>query len=141
MRNVYMQEIFELLPSDLQEIIKPVIKFTGIGGVSEETERTTEKLFLFSGNEIDGKEQYFNDGVIEGWYGPEEWATPNEGMQYPYFEKYETHLVYKNRVRKSYWLRSPHVEDDWQICFMYMGGRMDSTGASQKNSVRFGFCV
>lgn len=88
MRTEYLQQIFELLPKELQGRIKSVVKTTGIGGYSQEVEQTVDKLFLFSGNEVEGKEKYSDFG-LGGFYGPEDFAAPDEGKQYPYFVDYK----------------------------------------------------
>lgn len=147
MRIEYMEEFFNLLPEELRSVVKPVVKVTGIGGGNpfddsgNVTERTVDKLFLFSGNELEGEEEYIDNGLVSGFYGPEEWAASNEGRQYPYFVERENRKVYLNGERESYWLRSPHIEDCTAFVFMYKGTRMDAMVAGEKSGVRIGFCV
>ncbi len=140
MRTEYLERIFELLPQELRGRIKPVIKKTGMGGRSLDVEQTLDKLFLFSGNEVEGKEEYSDCG-LGGFYGPEDFTAPDEGKQYPYFVDYKNHIVFRNGERESWWLRSPHSEDDFGFCYIYMGAELDCTSAKQKNGVRFGFCI
>lgn len=58
MRNVYMPRFLSLLPADLRDAIKPVVKLTGTGGGSDDITSTGDKLFLFSQVEVCGDGTY-----------------------------------------------------------------------------------
>lgn len=143
MRTVYLEHVFQLLPFELQKRIKPVVKITGVGGVGwlGDVEQTIDKLFLFSGNEVDGKQEYVDNGLVGAFYGPEDWAAPNEGKQYSYFVDYKNHIVHRNGERVDWWLRSPHIGNDTYFCCIDRGGEMQCVGANCHGGVRFGFCV
>lgn len=149
MRNSHLEKIYELLPKELRSVIKPVVKLTGIGGgkggsaISEKVVKSIDKLFLFSGVEVEGKDVYRELGCDGGFYGPEAdcFTAPDEGKQYPYFVDRNNVKLLRNGERVSWWLRSPHCEDDVMFCYMYRGDELDCTGAAQKNGVCFGFCV
>ena len=82
MRNVYMWRFFKLLPSDLQAVIRSVVKQTHMDG---ELRCSEDKLFLLSEAEIIGKTQFSSKG---------------EGKRYEWFKK--------NKLpNKWFWLRSP----------------------------------
>lgn len=71
MRNVYMPRFLSLLPEELRDVIKPVVKLTGTGGGSDDVTSTDDKLFLLSQAEVCGDSTYTADG---------------EGEQYEYFK-------------------------------------------------------
>ncbi len=143
MRTIYLQQVLRLLPIELQKHIKPVVKTTGVGGVGwlGNVEQTIDKLFLFSGNEVDGKQEYVDSGLGGAFYGPEDWAAPNEGKQYSYFVDSKNHVVSKNGKRVDWWLRSPHIGDGAYFCCVDREGEMQCIGANCCECVRFGFCV
>lgn len=149
MRTEFLDKIYRLFPEEVRCLIKPVIKITGVGngkgdtveGRADKVEQTIDKLFLFSGNEVEGTEEYFDDGVGEGFSGPEDIAAPGEGKQYPYFVDRKNYAVYRNGERESWWVRSPHCGSDWGFCYYYRGSELDYCGAEQKSAVRFGFCI
>jgi len=142
MRNVYMQRIFQLLPSELRDYIKPVIKTTGTGGrASEDLEQTVDKLFLFSGNEVYGIGEYKEFAGDEYFDGPEELAVAGEGAQYPYFIDPENRVRYSRGDQVYWWLRSPHFGDDIFFCYVDRGGEMECKSAQAREGIRFGFCI
>lgn len=149
MRTEYLDKIYRLFPEEVRRLIKPVVKLTGVGngrgGAVEsrvdEVEQTVDKLFLFSGNEVEGTEEFFDSGADCGFEGPEDIAAPNEGKQYPYFIDRKNYAVYRNGDRESWWVRSPHCGSDWGFCYYYRGSELTYCGAEQKFAVRFGFCI
>lgn len=126
MRNVYMQRFFKLLPADLQEVIETVDKITGVGGGSEQTEITQDKLFLFSKREVTGSNEY---------------VAPMEGKQYPYFENEDNRI--KERAGSAYywWLRSPLASIATSFCCIDSNGDFNIYGAGGTGGVSFGFCI
>ncbi len=126
MRNVYMQRFFKLLPTDLQKYIKTVDKTTGIGGGSEQTEITQDKLFLFSNREVTNSDDY---------------CAPNEGVQYPYFRNKDNFIKERACSANFWWLRSPLTGGT--TFFRYIGyyGSVDYLIACHSFGVSFGFCI
>src|SRR5574344_407753 len=88
MNTVTLGRIFKLLPKTIQDLIVPVVKFTGNNG---KLEKTINKLFLLSVKEYvgDDADDY---NVLEG-----------EGEQYSWFKKGN-----KIGLGKYWWTRSPY---------------------------------
>lgn len=125
MRNVYMPRFLSLLPADLREVIKPVVKLTGKGGGSEEVESTDDKLFLLSQVEVFGDSRYTADG---------------EGAQYAYFKDEENVIKRRGGSAGGWWLRSSNVSDTTYFRYIALTGSVSGT-ASNACGVSFGFCV
>ena len=151
MRRFLSEDIFNSLEKDLKAVISPVIKVTNIGGGSSEIEKTTDKLFLFSVDEIYGVSQREEDqkGVgngcdVWGWEGS---LSKPEGKQYPYFQK-KNHVI-KNRMEKSswYWLRSPDSDNSSYFhTVVDADGSKEDCGcahdyANSNSGVVFGFAI
>lgn len=126
MRNVYMPRFYKLLPDELQQHIKPVVKLTGIGGGSNEITSTDDKLFLFSQTEVIGDDTYTADG---------------EGSQYDYFKDDKTHVKKRGGSAYSWWLRSPYTGSSYTFRCVNNSGDVASYGAVYACGVSFGFCV
>lgn len=143
MRTDYLERIYGVLPPELKERIKPVVKVTGVGGDGRtgRVGKTVDKLFLFSGSEVDGAEEYVDNGFGGAFYGAKDWAAPNEGKQYPYFVDYKNLAFYKNAERVDWWLRSPYIGDGTSFCYVDRGGEMERADAKIRKFIRFGFCI
>ena len=95
-RNYLNGTFFEQLPDDLKNSIVAVNKVTGIGGGSNSTSITSDKIWIPSEVEMSGVSTYGASG---------------EGRQYTYFGSYPSDSV------KAYWknyfgpLRSPNVSN------------------------------
>lgn len=127
MRNAYMQRLFNLLPSDLQDVITDVDKITGVGGGSEnKTEITQDKLFLFSKREVFGNSNNTADF---------------EGKQYPYFENEENRIAYRAGDTDWWWLRSPYLADSRSFCGVDNDGFASYDWATGSSGVRPAFCL
>lgn len=126
MRNVFMPRFLSLLPADLRDVIKPVVKLTGAGGGSEDITSTDDKLFLFSQAEICGNSTYTADG---------------EGEQYEYFKDAANRVKRRGGSADYWWLRSPSVSGSTSFRYIYSTGYVSGTGASGAYGVSFGFCV
>lgn len=108
MRNSYMQRLFTVLPKDLQNLIVPVDKVTGVGGGQNKTEITQDKLFLLSQREV---------------FGNDDDVAVAEGEQYPYFENEENRIACRNNNDTYWWwLRSPYLADSYSFCYVGSGG-------------------
>ena len=126
MRNVFMSRFLSLLPAELRDVIKPVVKLTGTGGGSDDITSTDDKLFLFSKAEVCGDSAYTADG---------------EGEQYEYFKDAANRVKRRGGSARRWWLRSPilgYSTSFW--CVIPLGG-VGINGASISHGVSFGFCV
>ena len=126
MRNVYMPRFLSLLPADLRDAIKPVVKLTGTGGGSDDITSTDDKLFLFSQVEVCG------DGTYTA-YG--------EGEQYEYFKDAANVVKRRGGSASSWWLRSPNLGGSANFWFVISSGGVSYCFASYSIGVSFGFCV
>ena len=115
-----MPAIYDMLPRDLKEVIKPVKKQTAEGDGLTNLVTTIDKLFLFSEEEMYGSTSY--SGVAEG-------------SNYIFFESSG------ERFSDYYfWLRSPGSGDSNSFCSSYYG-IVYGDDALNSNPVLFGFCV
>ena len=127
MRNVYMPRFLKLLPADLQEVVKPVVKLTGAGGGSDDVVSTDDKLFLLSQVEVIGDSTYTAD---------------SEGEQYEYFKQDENNTI-KRRGGSAvgWWLRSPYTTNSTYFRNIFTTGGVNGSSASSTRGVSFGFCI
>lgn len=125
MRTVYMRRFYTLLPEGVRKHIKFVSKTTSVGGGSVKPEKVEDKLFLFSECEV---------------FGDNEYAAPNEGSQYPYFEDEDNRIKNRNASAASWWLRSPSVGGTSYFRCVNNDGGVYYYGAGGANGVCFGFC-
>lgn len=122
MRRYLNEEVFAVLPDELQAIIKP--RTLGSG------EHTFEdKLWLFSEVEI---------------FGEQDWTEkePDRGTQFEYFKNPS------NRVKLDadgdatwWWERSPYGSNSAGFCFVDSGGGAYSSSAGYSRGVCFGFYI
>lgn len=112
-----MKNIFDLLPDDLQAIIKATNKG-----------ETTDTLFLFNEVEVFGKTIYSED---------------NFGKQYDYYKVKHNRNKYMNDEEYSsgWWLRSPYASYSSGFCYVSNNGIAGGNIASISRGVAFGFCI
>lgn len=126
MRNVFMPRFLSLLPADLRDVIKPVVKLTSAGGGSDDITSTDDRLFLFSQAEVYGDSTYTADG---------------EGEQYEYFKDAANRVKRRGGSANGWWLRSPNVSSSTNFRYIYSTGYVNNISASYTYGVSFGFCV
>lgn len=126
MRNVYMPRFLSLLPADLRDAIKPVVKLTGTGGGSDDITSTDDKLFLLSQVEVCGDDTYTADG---------------EGKQYEYFKDAANVVKRRGGSAIGWWLRSPYLGNGTLFWYVTPSGDVFNGYASSSHGVSFGFCV
>ena len=130
MRQTVMPELKALLPSDLQNAIKPVNKLTSQGNNVSTISTTSDGLFLLSEIEIFGATTY---------------SFAGEGSQYAWYSSNNTNA---NRIKQQpsgtnyfWWERSPFSGNTTYFCGVNGGGGASGNGASNANGVSFGLCV
>lgn len=125
LRSVLNETFFQLLSSDLQEIIKPVIKFSGVGSHNKlALIKTVDKIWLESEAELFGRSVYGAQG---------------EGRQYAFYNR-EDAPIRKFREKgdySGYWLRSAYMASSNCFCRVSSGGSLGYTYANYP----FGICV
>lgn len=133
MRNVTMQEIYDILPVGLQKIIRPVDKKSSAGGTSTEIITSSDKLWLLCEEEITGYKVY---------------GTGNEGYQYEYWKTVKDGTLTTDRIKyKSngvatwWWLRSPYRSGSSHFCVINSEGEVNINGANLDRGVSVVFCI
>lgn len=120
MRNGTLWDIFDTLPSEVQDGIRYVDKLTTKGGGSSSIETTEDALFLLSEVEM------FGSATISG---------SGEGSQYAYYAA-------GNSISPSehLWFRSPSINNSTSYCGMVYYGGVSYWGASNVLGISFAFC-
>ena len=126
MRTSTMANLLSQLPSDLQNVIKPVNKLTSAGNESATINTTSDKLFLLSEVEIFGSITYSKSG---------------EGSQYAYYKAGNSKVKEVNGSNSTWWERSPYGHDSLAFCSVRNNGNAGTIDASSSNGVSFAFCV
>lgn len=123
----YMDTLLTSFPSELQELIRPVIKNTSAGNQSTSIVESTNKLWLFSEVEVFG---YTNNSFA------------GEGSQYPIFTSNSSRIknLGDSGSACDWWLRSPYASGSSHFCHVYVDGETNYGGASYARGVSVGFC-
>ena len=119
-------DLYNSLPDDLKSIIKNVYKGYVKNGASSYAEFSPMKIFLFSESEIFDSIQY---------------ATPMEGLQYPYFKTAANRIKTKNDLISNYpWsTRSKESNSDWVA--VSTNGTVQLNDRENSIGVCFAFCI
>jgi hypothetical protein len=132
MRTVFLPGIFDLLPPDLQGVIKPVFKYTATSSSSSSLAfSSTDTLFLLSEAELLGS-------TVDSISG--------EGSLYEYYQG-KTQYDYTKRIDNGsgstivWWLRSASVSYNTSFCRVSPIGRLTYGSANGSAGVSFCFCV
>ena len=126
MRRYLNEEVIELLPDELQEIIKPTKIVQVWDGKRRETE---DKLFLLSRTQVFGKR------------GNYEAIEPNDS-QIDIFENQRERVKECEEVEDEYWwLRSPDSGNSYTFCRVYAGGAVYGIYTDLSLGVAPAFCI
>ena len=128
MRRYLNEDVFALLPDDVQDVIRPVIKTTSCGGKKDGKVSTVDKLFLLSEHERYGR-KFYSAGDEGRWY---QWYR-REGVSYA--------KNYPNGDSGWGWMRSPYGSNSTRFCRVNSYGSADYGSASHSYGVAFGFCM
>ena len=132
MYNYLNTDVYNALPADLKTVIKPVNKKTSAGNQSSAVNTESMKIWLFSVNEVAGKQNNNN-------------LSDFEGSKYAAFtsaSSREKKLSNGSGSVRVWWLRSPELIGTQSFFIVYNGGSVDYTNfASATNGVCFGFCI
>jgi hypothetical protein len=122
MRSTIMPAIKDALPTDLQNVLKTVTKYTdNIGGGSNSSSNvtaTTETICLEAEFEVHGTRSYANS------------YEQNKQQQYDYYKNGNSKVRYKYNNTNSavwWWNRSPWSANSGGFCYVFTGG---SAGAN-----------
>lgn len=117
MRNSVMQWIKNALPTDLQNVLKTVTKYTdNTGGGSNESSSvtaTTETICLEAEFEVQGVRSYANS------------YEQNKQKQYDYYKNGNSKIRYKyndTNIAAWWWNRNPYSGNSNAFCSVYTSG-------------------
>lgn len=127
MRRYLNEEVIELLPDELREIIKPTKIVQIWDGKRRETE---DKLFLLSRTQIFGKHENYkaiepNDSLIDIFENQRERVKECKELEEMYY----------------WWLRSPGSGFSGGFCYVRSVGAVGSIGADYSLGVAPAFCI
>ena len=118
-----MPAILALMPTEVQNGIREVIKKSYISGTSLMLVGEPDKLFLLSNNEIFGSTGYLG-----------------EGTQYDYYKAGNSKVKKWNGAAAAWWERSLRSGSSTSFCVVSSGGSENSDIADNARGVAFGFC-
>ena len=126
MRSTIMPAIKDVLPTDLQNVLKTVTKYTdntgGGGDSSSNVTATTETICLEAEFEVHGIREYANS------------AEQNKQKQYDYYKNGNSKVRYKYNSTSDtvwWWNRSPYSGGSYLFC------RVPADGSANFNFSRF----
>ena len=126
MRNSVMQWIKNALPTDLQNVLKTVTKYTdNTGGGSNESSSvtaTTETICLEAEFEVQGARSYANS------------YEQNKQKQYDYYKNGNSKIRYKyndTNIVVWWWNRNPYSDTSHTFCYV------NTAGSANANSSRY----
>ena len=127
MRKYLNEKVINLLPDELQEIIKPTKIVQIWNGKGRETE---DKLFLLSRTQVFGKRENYeaiepSDSQIDIFKSPRERVKESDGCGTPV----------------NWWFRSPYSSYSYLFCIVGTDGKAYYSGASGSLGVAPAFCI
>lgn len=137
MRQTVLPYYWNLLPSELKNIIKSVDKLTSAGNKSSTLVTTSDKLFLLSLSEMFSNSSSMGEGSLYDLYGAN---VSNDARQKKIPGGYYS----------SWWARSPYRSNTSQFYYINQNGTSSYADANSYNSynpatnnkyVSFGFCI
>lgn len=136
MRTTIIPTFKACLPSDLQAVLKTVIKYSdNIGSGSDIASYvtvTTDDIFLLSEWEVFGARSYANS------------AEQNYQAQYAYYSAGNSKVRYRHSSTGStarWWLRSVSMEESGYFCYVGTKGTVYSNAAYLSYGFAPAFCV
>lgn len=125
MHTTHLPAIKALMPSEVQDAIKPVNKLSGIGsGSSSGVEAVSCDLFLLSEIEVFGSRTY---------------SVPGEGSQYAYYSTGNSKIKYRSGSAQYWWERSPR-SGFTTFCIVSNEGSSKIANPALPYGVSFAFC-
>ena len=125
MRTETLAAILAKMPENIRNGIRAVNKLTATNGSSGTLKTASDKLFLFSENEV---------------YGSASNSYSGEGKQYDYYKAGNSKVKKVGSSASWWWLRSPHRSTSSYFCAVISGGSAGYSNASYPFGVCFGFC-
>lgn len=127
MRKTNLVNILNLIPSNVKDNIREVVKRTSDGYGYTTITNTNDKLFLLS--------------EIEVW-GSRTDSFSGEGTRYEYYKSNASTKVVKSvkGANKSWWLRSPYNGSSDKYCYITESGAHGIASPTTSFGVSFAFC-
>ena len=127
MRMETLPAIFQKMPVNIQNGIRPVNKLTATSGSNSAIKTASDKLFIFSEKEV---------------YGSATQSHAGEGKQYDYYKAGNSKVKKVGGTATRWWLRSPNPNNSQYFCAVNGDGSIatKNASASNTNGVCFGFC-
>lgn len=131
LRALLQGELFNAMPAELQNAIKPVKKISDRGYADPVLAETVDLLWLPSEDELNG------DG---GLYDQ---TVPGQGKAYPVFTTYASRTKTRGTSSSNvaYWTRSTGISFMHYFRYVDARGYIANGGASSSMGVAFGFCL
>lgn len=136
MRNTIIPAFVACMPTALQNVLKPVTKYSdNTGGTSNKDSyvtATTDSVFLLSELEVFGTTNYAN------------YAERNYQTQYAYYSAGNSKVKYQHSSTSStahWWLRSVHAGSSSNFCHVYTSGNTNYRDARYSIGFAPAFCV
>ena len=130
MRTATIPEFINCLPSDLQDVLKAVNKYTDNTGnssdVAANVTATQDKVFLLAEYEIFGARSYANQ------------YEQNSQAQYDYYKNGNSKIIYNDQVTGTaviWWERSPSYKSKRPFCCVNFDG--EAANSNAHNSLGF----
>lgn len=122
LRTTLNTKIFDLLPDELQAVIKPR---TIVQDIYDAVFKSTDKLWIPSRKELFGVDNDVDKGDVH----------------FPLFNTYKSRVKNRKGQYEWYWTRSPLASSSTYFCFVYSGGNSNSNNANHSYGVAFGFLL
>ena len=131
MRSSTIQTVYNALPEELRNVIKPVIKKASAGSKSSDIVESTDSVWIPSYIEVCADASstgsvYTNEGETYSIY------ASNSDRQ-----KYKTDGV----TLSTYWTRSPVANSMYGFWYVTSNGELTTFGSDSSMGVAFGFCI
>ena len=133
MRTVTMAQLYDLLPSDLKDVLATVNIKAAYSGTSSTVDTSADKFFLLAAKEVFGTSNNY--------------ARAEENAVLTQWKWYQDHNTNADRVKKrsgsasNWWLRSPYFGSSNYFCGVYSSGSADFGDASGSRGVSPAFVI
>lgn len=125
MRTGWLQNILNIMPSEVKSAIKEVNKLASKGGVNSGINTTADKLFLLSEVEV---------------YGTTTYTFSGEGSQYDYYKAGNSKVKTVSGSASKWWLRSPYKSNNTSFVYVNESGSVSYVTATSTYGVAAAFC-
>lgn len=129
LRNEFLPLLFNALPAELQNNIKPVIKLSDHGKNDPELAETVDLLWIPSDAELNGE--------VLGQ------VTPGQGKPYPMYTTNASRIKTRGTSGDgvAYWTRSAGMTYMHYFRYVTTNGNIANIGAANQFAIAFGFCL